>query len=97
MYSARFVDYTRMERVLVVDDEKECRYALANALTAKGFRPEIAENGRAALSVLERHPSVDGIVFSDMRMPEIDGLARTGRKSGRNRSDNRTRLAHRSS
>jgi response regulator RpfG family c-di-GMP phosphodiesterase len=64
----------RMERVLVVDDEKDCRYALADALSSKGFRPEIAENGRQALDVLERQPSTYGLVYSDMRMPELGGL-----------------------
>jgi DNA-binding NtrC family response regulator len=56
-----------MERVLVVDDEKDCRYALADALSAKGFSPEIAVNGREALDVLARQPSTYGLVYSDMR------------------------------
>ena len=63
-----------MERVLVVDDEKDCRYALADALTAKGFRPDTAENGREALQLIERQPSAYSLVYSDMRMPEIGGL-----------------------
>ena len=63
-----------MERVLVVDDEKDCRYALADALAAKGFRPEIAENGREALDVLESQPSTYGMIYSDMRMPELSGI-----------------------
>src|SRR5579883_1720359 len=63
-----------MERVLVVDDEKDCRYALADALTAKGFNTEIVENGRAALDVLGRQPSAYGLVYSDMRMPEVGGI-----------------------
>ncbi|HEY2383037.1 MAG TPA: HD domain-containing phosphohydrolase [Terriglobia bacterium] len=63
-----------MERVLVVDDEKDCRYALADALRAKGFNAEIAENGREALAVLESQPSTYGLVYSDMRMPELGGI-----------------------
>ena len=63
-----------MERVLVVDDEKDCRYAVADALCAKGFRPDTAENGREALQLIERQPSAYSLVYSDMRMPEIGGL-----------------------
>src|SRR3954466_1072626 len=63
-----------MERVLVVDDEKDCLYALADALAAKGFRPDTAENGRAALNAIQRQPSTYSLVYSDMRMPEIGGL-----------------------
>ena len=68
------VDKTRMERVLVVDDEQECRYALADALAAKGFEPETAENGRAALNRLQKDPAAYGLVYTDIRMPEIGGL-----------------------
>jgi putative two-component system response regulator len=63
-----------MERVLVVDDEKDCLYALADALAAKGFHAETAENGRAALDVIQRQPSAYSLVYSDMRMPEVDGI-----------------------
>lgn len=63
-----------MERVLVVDDEKDCGYALADALTAKGFRPEVAESGQQALDVLESQRSTYGLVYSDMRMPGLSGI-----------------------
>jgi response regulator RpfG family c-di-GMP phosphodiesterase len=63
-----------MERVLVVDDEKDCLYALAEALAAKGFHADTAANGRAALDVIQRQPSVYSLVYSDMRMPEVDGI-----------------------
>ena len=68
------VDKTRIERVLVVDDEQECRYALADALATKGFDPDTAENGRAALKRLEKDPAAYGLVYTDIRMPEIGGL-----------------------
>lgn len=63
-----------MERVLVVDDEKECRHALADALASKGFEPDTAENGRAALKQLEKDPSAYGLVYTDLRMPELGGI-----------------------
>jgi cyclic di-GMP phosphodiesterase len=63
-----------MERVLVVDDDKECRGTLADALASKGFEPDLAENGRAALNRVQRDPGAFGLVYSDMRMPGLDGL-----------------------
>lgn len=74
MFSTVLVDKTRMERVLVVDDEKDCRHALADALASKGYEPDTVENGRAALKRVEREPSAYGLVYSDMRMPEVGGL-----------------------
>lgn len=63
-----------MDRVLVVDDEKEWRDALADALASKGFVAELAENGREALRLIEQNPAAYGLVYSDMRMPELGGL-----------------------
>jgi putative two-component system response regulator len=63
-----------MDRVLVVDDEKDCRYALADAIASKGLEPETAENGQAALKRIQRDPSAYSLVYSDLRMPEVGGL-----------------------
>ncbi|HYR43008.1 MAG TPA: response regulator, partial [Terriglobia bacterium] len=75
-----------MERVLVVDDEKDCRYALADALASKGFTPDVAENGRVALKQIQHDPSAYGLVYSDLQMPEIGGLELVERLSGLNRT-----------
>ncbi len=63
-----------MERVLVVDDEGDYRHALADAVRSKGMEAEVAENGQAALKHIERDPSLYGLVYTDLRMPEIGGL-----------------------
>src|SRR5438067_1565896 len=86
MFASLGVDKTHMERVLVVDDEKDCRYALADALASKGFEPDIAENGRAALRCVEQDPSAYGLVYSDMRMPEIGGIELVEHLCGINRT-----------
>jgi DNA-binding NtrC family response regulator len=74
MYAGSQTDKTRMERVLVVDDERDCRFALADALAAKGFDPDTAENGRTALKRLESQPSAYGLIYTDIRMPDVGGL-----------------------
>jgi putative two-component system response regulator len=75
-----------MERVLVVDDEKECRYALADAIASKGLEPDVAENGRVALKQIQDDPSAYGLVYTDLQMPEIGGLELVERLSGVDRT-----------
>ena len=72
-------------RVLVVDDSPVNRIALTAMLKRLGITDlEVAEDGKAALDVLEKDPSFD-LVLSDMWMPVMDGseLIRRIRGDGR--------------
>ena len=62
-------------RALVADDVRENRDVLAHLLEDIGVSVHTAENGRQALKVIHAE-SID-IVFMDIRMPEMDGLAAT--------------------
>jgi signal transduction histidine kinase/DNA-binding NarL/FixJ family response regulator len=64
-------------RALVVDDIRENREVLSTMLASIGCEVVLAENGRQALEAVAA--SRPGIVFMDMRMPEIDGLEATRR------------------
>jgi len=60
-------------RILVVDDEKEIRDFLFQALTRLGgFYVELAENGEEALKKIKKE-NFD-LVLTDMKMPNMDGL-----------------------
>lgn len=61
--------------VLFVDDEVRILDGLRRALRSRrgSFEPRFAAGGEAALAELEREPA--DVVVSDMRMPEIDGVA----------------------
>ncbi|MCI3923806.1 ATP-binding protein [Paenibacillus sp. TRM 82003] len=63
-------------KILLVDDDIRNVYALTAALTEQSFEVVFAENGRAALELLEAHPDTD-IVLMDMMMPEMDGYEAT--------------------
>jgi sigma-B regulation protein RsbU (phosphoserine phosphatase) len=59
--------------VLFVDDEPEVLNSLRRFLRKEPYRSLFADSGRSAMEILTSHP-VD-IIVSDLRMPEMDGLA----------------------
>jgi CheY-like chemotaxis protein len=61
-----------MKRVLVVDDDRGFRSALAKSLKVVGYEILEAQNGVEALQVVEQQP-VD-VVITDIYMPEKEGL-----------------------
>ena len=63
---------SQLKRILAIDDEPHMRRLLEISLRQAGYEPIVAENGRAALSIL-RDDNVD-LVVSDLHMPVMDGL-----------------------
>jgi CheY-like chemotaxis protein len=63
----------RQTRVLVVDDEQQIRDLLARLLGSMGYEASVAEDGRAALTVVG-NGGVD-LILTDIEMPRLDGLA----------------------
>jgi CheY-like chemotaxis protein len=61
----------RALRVLVADDQEHMRELLVEALAADGHTVDPAEDGMAALKLLEQQ-SYD-LVVSDLQMPQVDG------------------------
>jgi PAS domain S-box-containing protein len=61
-------------RVLLVDDEKVIRDVLTGELSDRGFHVIEAENGDAALALLEAGEAVE-LIVTDLTMPGIDGVA----------------------
>jgi DNA-binding NtrC family response regulator len=59
--------------VLIVDDDAAFRFAMAKALSRRGFAVTEADSGEAALAVLSCSPPNVGLL--DLRMRGIDGLS----------------------
>jgi len=67
----------RTTRVLLVDDEPNIRRSLARVLMGAGFEVMTAEDGQAALALLESG-TVD-VMLVDMMMPRMSGMDLLGR------------------
>ncbi len=62
-----------MATLVVADDDRAIRKIVRDRLTAAGHVVEVAEDGRAALALIERiEPD---LVLLDLQMPEVDGFA----------------------
>ncbi|MFD9124770.1 HAMP domain-containing protein [Kitasatospora sp. NPDC059571] len=61
---------------LVIDDDERNLYAVTGILELLGMRVLQAEDGRAGIEALARHPGVD-LVLMDVMMPEMDGYTAT--------------------
>jgi CheY-like chemotaxis protein len=58
--------------VLLVDDDARNIFALTSVLENHGMRVTFAQDGRAAMDLLEKNPGLD-VVLLDVMMPEMDG------------------------
>ena len=61
-----------IQRILVADDEESIRWVLSKALVKKGFKVDLAEDGKQALSMF-RSNHYDLAVL-DIKMPGLQGL-----------------------
>ncbi len=61
-----------VRKILVVDDEADIRAELAEYLETKGYRVEVAGDGREAFDRFEAAPA--DVVVADIKMPRGDGF-----------------------
>ena len=71
-------DYLKGKTILIVDDEAFNRQYLEIYTNEWGMNTLHAENGQAALDILEKEPQLD-IIFMDMHMPLMSGVETTQR------------------
>ncbi len=67
------IENIHKSRILVVDDETVVKQVVVDFLEMKGFEVVGADNGVEAMEKLSEAPF--DLVLSDIRMPEMDGLA----------------------
>jgi DNA-binding response OmpR family regulator len=59
------------ERILIVDDERNLRESLSEALTQAGYKVLTASNGKEGYAIIQQQ-ELD-LLLCDWRMPEMDG------------------------
>jgi DNA-binding NtrC family response regulator len=62
-------------QVLVVDDEPAARELLLEYFQSRGFAVTGAQDGRAAITTLQRSNGCYGLVVTDLSLPGADGFA----------------------
>jgi two-component system, NtrC family, response regulator HydG len=61
--------------VLVVDDELETTELLSEFCRRQGLGVAVAQDGRSAITAIERDPSRFAVVITDLHLPGADGFA----------------------
>lgn len=59
--------------ILIVEDEKEIREILQEALEYEGYRTRAASNGLEAIDALDRDHYHPDVILLDLMMPVMDG------------------------
>jgi two-component system cell cycle sensor histidine kinase/response regulator CckA len=62
-----------VHRILLVEDEKEIRRLMADALQAEGFAVFEAGSGEEALELLDRSATTIDMMIADVYMPGMNG------------------------
>src|SRR3954454_20975697 len=76
---------TRGPRILIVEDDPNCRWVLCALMRRMGYDCQVARDGREALELVES--SEPQVILMDLMMPVLDGLEATRRL----KADARTR------
>jgi DNA-binding NtrC family response regulator len=65
-----------MAKILIIDDERSIRNTLKDILEFEKHQITLAENGKQALDIVQSQ--VFDLIFSDIKMPEMDGIELLG-------------------
>ena len=60
------------DNLMIIDDEKDVRDSLEQLFSIQGFSVTALESAKEALKIISN--DFNGVIISDIRMPEIDGL-----------------------
>ncbi len=60
------------KKIIIVDDERQLRMSLYEALSGQGYAVSVSESGAMALDMLEQNPA--DLVITDINMPGMNGM-----------------------
>ena len=73
LFAAPVLDASQSAPVLIVDDDEDCREAMALMLELEGFTVRTASNGEDGLREMGRQPAPCAVLL-DLHMPVMDGF-----------------------
>ena len=62
------------KHILIIEDDKDILEVLKDLLESEGYQVSTAENGQEAMDLLEKIPSLPGLILVDLMMPIMDGF-----------------------
>lgn len=62
-----------MEKILIVDDDKEIALLISDTLADEGYECLIASNGTSAFTLIRDHLDIS-LILLDIMLPDMDGL-----------------------
>lgn len=62
-----------VEKILIVDDDKEIALLISDTLTDEGYECMIASNGTGAFALIKNNPDIS-LILLDIMLPDMDGL-----------------------
>ncbi|MBW2035820.1 MAG: response regulator, partial [Deltaproteobacteria bacterium] len=68
-------EYSKNKKILVVEDEEMIRDSLAEIVSSLfDFEVDVAADGSIALEMIRKDTDKYGIVLTDLKMPNLDGM-----------------------
>jgi two-component system cell cycle response regulator CpdR len=64
-----------MAKILVAEDDAVIRELVVRSLNEDGHELTVAIDGAAALDALDRHNGKFDLLLTDVKMPDVDGIA----------------------
>lgn len=77
---------TKLETILLVEDEPAVRQLFAQALMRAGYTVHEARNGQEAMKLFDQHGDSIDMLLTDMRMPYMGGGELAHQLRGRRRT-----------
>ena len=77
---------SKLESILLVEDEPAVRQLFALALTRAGYKVYEARNGQEALKIFDQYGDAIDMLLTDMRMPYMSGAELAHQLRGRRRT-----------
>ncbi len=61
-----------MNKILIIDDDKDMQSILSDIVDSEGYRSIVAGNGRKALQQIRKH--IPDLILLDMKLPGMNGM-----------------------